>query len=223
MVGTGVGALNGILIKGAEPLENAHKVKAVVFDKTGTITQGAATVSRITMFVSDQVCTLVTMLCVIGSAEASSEHPLAAAIVKFVKEVFDIEHFGKVSGFQAVPGCGLRCSVSHLNNMMKDAAKAEQVVAYEANSINKKMKAHNLGSVVVDNLETQSAKQVAQLHQLLAVGDAGSSIPLNEYQVIIGNREWMKRNGICVSGEVDTRMTEEEEFGNTAVLCAING
>jgi len=82
---------------------------------------------------------------------------------------------------------------------------------------------HNLGSVLVDHIETSSgssAKQVVQLQQMLGMGDA---VPLNEYQVVIGNREWMRRNGVAVPSEIDPRMTEEEEFGNTAVLCAING
>ena len=77
MVGTGRGAQQGILIKGGEALEMAHRVDTVVLDKTGTITQGKP---RVTGAVSDDLLRLA------ASAERYSEHPLAKAIVEAARE-----------------------------------------------------------------------------------------------------------------------------------------
>lgn len=83
MVGTGKGAENGILIKGGEALETAHKINTIVFDKTGTITKGKPTVTDILPignFDENQLLWLA------ASAEKSSEHPLGQAIVLGAKE-----------------------------------------------------------------------------------------------------------------------------------------
>lgn len=116
MVGTGVGAVNGILIKGAEPLENAHKVRAVMFDKTGTITHGVLSVTRIALFSRNH--STADILAAAGAAETGSEHPVGTAIVKFARDALGIsvenDSFGIVSDFQVVPGCGLRCTVGSL-------------------------------------------------------------------------------------------------------------
>lgn len=54
------------------------QVKAVVFDKTGTITHGAPSVSSICLFVRENVCSLATLICLIGTAESNSEHPIGS-------------------------------------------------------------------------------------------------------------------------------------------------
>ena len=104
MVGTGVGASNGILIKGAEPLENAHKVSVVVFDKTGTITHGEPSVARICIMeegFNSVTRSLSTLLSIAATAESSSEHPLATAIVKFSRTMLGTDNIsGKCDEFQ---------------------------------------------------------------------------------------------------------------------------
>jgi Cu+-exporting ATPase len=106
MVGTGRGAQAGILIKGGAALESAHRVTAVVLDKTGTVTEGKPTVTDVipvAPFTEDE------LLHVTASAERASEHPLAAAIVRAASD----RGLSPVrpEAFQAVAGRGLEATV----------------------------------------------------------------------------------------------------------------
>ena len=58
-----------------------------MFDKTGTVTHGVPRVARVKMFVDNSVCSIHKLLAIAGTAESSSEHPLATAVVKYVKKV----------------------------------------------------------------------------------------------------------------------------------------
>ncbi|KAK3929334.1 Copper-transporting ATPase 1 [Frankliniella fusca] len=224
MVGTGVGAINGILIKGAEPLENAHKVRTVVFDKTGTITRGVASVSQVCLFVDHVTCSLSKFLAVVGTAEANSEHPIGSAIVKFVKEVFGSEISGKCNNFQTVPGCGLKGTVSHLNNLLSSATQSDILTTFN-NSRNRNDQTTTADGVILRTQLTQQAMQEKCLLELQQRLDENvdSSSKDGCYEVVIGNREWMMRNAVSVPQEVDGVMSYEEENGRTAVLCAIDG
>ena len=107
MVGTGLGALNGILFKNATALEQASKVGAVIFDKTGTLTVGQPRV--VDVVATSNPVDEGELLRLAASAEASSEHPLAAAVVDAAKE----RKLSLVDAvdFQAVPGHGLEARV----------------------------------------------------------------------------------------------------------------
>lgn len=101
MVGTGKGAENGILIKGGEHLERAHKIDTIIFDKTGTITKGKPEVTDILNYDIDKE----EILRISASAEKSSEHPLAEAIVNRAKD--DGLKLSDVEDFEAIPGHGI--------------------------------------------------------------------------------------------------------------------
>ncbi|MBI2196373.1 cadmium-translocating P-type ATPase [Candidatus Daviesbacteria bacterium] len=103
MVGTGIGAEKGILIKDAESLETAHKVNTVVFDKTGTLTNGKPVVTDV--LVQSAKFKVQSVLQAAASLEKGSEHSLAEAIVnKAEEEKIDLK---KVEKFKAIPGHGV--------------------------------------------------------------------------------------------------------------------
>jgi len=102
MVGTGKGAENGILIKSAEALESAHKIDAVVFDKTGTITIGKPKVTDILTYGVSEI----EFLRIVAAGEKVSEHPLSEAILQQANELR--VQVPEVSEFEAVPEKGIK-------------------------------------------------------------------------------------------------------------------
>jgi len=125
MVGTGVGAGHGILMKGGETLEVASKANVVLFDKTGTLTRGKPAVTDFTRLVSDQflrnimqsksmgnshISTDDFLVWLLGSLERNSEHVLATAIVKFTEQKIEnllrSKPFAQPTDFVAMTGRG---------------------------------------------------------------------------------------------------------------------
>ena len=109
MVGTGMAAKHGILIKDANALEHAYKIDTLVFDKTGTLTEGHPALDQITAF-DDQTDHLLQLA---ASAQQGSEHPLARAVLRHATGL-KIELL-PVTDFSALPGRGLKARVNGQN------------------------------------------------------------------------------------------------------------
>lgn len=105
MVGTGVGAKNGVLFQSAEALENLHNVNAVIMDKTGTVTEGRPVVTDVKSFGVESADLLSLAL----SLESRSDHPLADAIVRYAREKNAQER--SVTDFEMLEGQGIRAFV----------------------------------------------------------------------------------------------------------------
>jgi Cu+-exporting ATPase len=116
MVGTGKGAENGVLIRGGEALETAHKLTAIVMDKTGTLTKGEPSVTDIVTFNSHEEADILRYA---ASAEKGSEHPLGEAIVNRAKE----ENIPLLNpeNFNAIAGHGIEATIEGRSLLMGNA------------------------------------------------------------------------------------------------------
>lgn len=176
MVGTGKGAEYGILIKGGEQLERAHKLQAVVLDKTGTITKGEPEVTDVislTDLTEDEVLRLA------ASAERGSEHPLGQAIIDGARARNII--LAEPVDFAAIPGHGIEARVDGqfvlLGNrkLMKDRGINTAAVEAEIQDLENQGKTAMLLAIdgqlsgivaVADTVKPSSAKAISALQKL---------------------------------------------------------
>ena len=176
MVGTGKGAENGILLKSGEALEEANHVNMVVFDKTGTITNGTPVVTDVVTADNTDADALIRLA---ASLEVASEHPLGEAIVAKAKE--QGAAFDEVTNFEAIPGFGIKGYVGEtlvfLGNekWMRENGLANETMNEKANRFAEQGKTplyigYNdavQGLIVVaDTVKESSARAIQTLHEM---------------------------------------------------------
>src|SRR5215218_6858328 len=176
MVGTGKGAESGILIRGGEALEGAHKLDTVVLDKTGTLTTGEA---QLTDVVVENGIREEELLKLVASAERTSEHPLGEAIVRGAKDRG--LPLAEADAFEAVSGGGIRASVEGREvlvgsrRFLSEASVSEDGLLPEAEELAREGKTPIFVAVdgrptglmaVADVVRNESREAVKRLHAL---------------------------------------------------------
>ena len=169
-VGTGRGAQLGILIKGGDVLENAHRLNAIVLDKTGTLTEGKPTVTDIIPtenYHPDHILTLA------ASAEKGSEHPLGEAIVRAAQEANLSLH--PTTDFEAIPGVGIAATIDGQRVVLGNSDTISNRAKYPAEKLEAEGKTvvfvtidHQPAGLIAisDNLKADAAQAVQDLQHL---------------------------------------------------------
>ena len=184
MMGTGLAAKNGILIKSGQALEIARDVNIIVFDKTGTLTRGEPSVTDVIQ-VKDEISEN-SILQIAGSVEKNSEHPLAQAIINKAKE--RKINLSEVKNFQAIPGHGVSADLENLpadrqgkkilfgtrklmtNNQINPGLIEEKMIVLEEQGKTAMILAQDkeiIGIIAVaDTLKDYSKEAVKMLHKM---------------------------------------------------------
>lgn len=215
MVGTGVAASSGILIKGGDALERAHKIKTIVFDKTGTLTKGKPAVTHHKIF-HDKL-SLGEVLSLAAAVETCSEHPLAGAVLQFA------------AAHLAVPVASLDADLTAGLNQLEEPSEASQLLPSPT-------KAQRQSSPTVTatdwlqpatDVEVEEGKGIkgfvarpGQQPQPRAVSPSKRK-QRALVKVVVGNKKMMAQEAIVVSQAVDDYMREMENECCTCVMVGV--
>jgi Cu+-exporting ATPase len=177
MMGTGLAAKNGILIKNGKALEIARDLDVVIFDKTGTLTRGEPSVTDVIKIKNDISENLILQIA--ASVEKNSEHPLAQAIVNKAKE--KKINLSEVKNFQAIPGHGVWAELENkkilfgtrklmIDNQIDSSLIEEKMIALENQGKTAMILAQDKNIIgiiaVADTLKDYSKKAVVMLHKM---------------------------------------------------------
>lgn len=179
MAGTGKAAEHGVLFKGADAIEAASKLTAIIFDKTGTLTKGEPSVTDVSVNGSMNELTDEELLALAASVEKSSEHPLGEAIVRATQERGLV--IAEVESFNAIPGHGVeaRCQNREIllgnRKLMSDREVEIQGLLLQAEALEQEGKTVMFVAVdgkaagliaVADTLKDFSKEAIQRLHRL---------------------------------------------------------
>ncbi|KAK7307851.1 hypothetical protein VNO77_41272 [Canavalia gladiata] len=214
MVGTGVGATQGVLIKGGQALESAHKVNCIVFDKTGTLTVGKPVVVTTKLF---KRMSLKDFYEFAAAAEVNSEHPIAKAIVEHAKKIIQDEQnhpWPEAQDFVSISGHGVKAIVRNkevmvgnkklmLDHNISILADAEEILS-EAESLAQtgilvSLNGEVAGVLAVSDPLKPGAKEVISILNSMKIRS-----------IMVTGDNWGTANSIARQAGIETVMAEAQ-------------
>ena len=211
MVGTGVGARHGILIKSGEALQQAKEIDTVVLDKTGTLTSGKLHVTGTGCYVQDM--SLETLVSIAAALEKKSEHPLAEAIVAYAER--EGLALPEIRDFKAVFGRGVE---GVLAEDIAPRVKMPRLDGSDGPTAVFLAGKREDGSKVV--YTSTAGKADAPVLSRLLAEDSGAAAGTRYF---VGNRAYMEENGIVIDGNVAQGLDQIAGQGRTPLLVGAGG